>query len=662
MVRRSKLDRSGVSTRRPGAWLQWLPPALTAVVAIALYAYTLRLPLFRDAMVMLRWMDDRSVAQLWIDARGFPYYRPLAWMFLKAFQFGPGQFHKAGMHVQNVALHALDGALVSLLAWRLWDGRGRALFALLSGLIFVSYPFSYEVVPVVGPIFQLVVTGLMLGATLLYWESRMRGSRGLGVASVALGLACPFASEYGVTLGLLLLAVEWLESRRGSFRFSYRPLIYLGGAAVYLLIWFLVPKSRGGQGLPLFSLEMLGQKSAYFLQGLVFPVAPLVRPVAGDGPTSGYGVVFAVAVMTLGLLAILFRHAHRGRAMAFSLAWFAIGVLPLWPTLDLDYVLNGPRLFYVASVGIAMLWAGLVTSLATRLRPIWIGRFAGAALALAILAGNVTFLAGMQHVLTTGGDIVAEVVAVATAHEDTTPLLFVNFPSWLSLKAYRFPLGWEGISILPGYSDVADLIYTNTGRQMDARYAVSTSIWKDWPLSERFYSTPIGLAELALELRGAEKVYVIQNGPAGLRLTESGRVGVSLPSSVPQAIFSNHVFVRLAGPLSQAGGEELIVRLEWWCDAAMEEDVTVFLHVYGEGGQLVGQADGSPLLGLYPAWLWEEGEIVHDVRYVPLPADLPAGRYTVGVGMYQVGSSVRLDAADAEGHPLPDDVAILGDF
>jgi len=116
MVRRNKLGRSGVSTRRPGAWLQWLPPALTAVVAIALYVYTLRLPLFRDAMVMLRWMDHRSVAQLWVDARGFPYYRPLAWMFLKAFQFGPGRFHAAGMHAQNVALHALDGVLGSLLA------------------------------------------------------------------------------------------------------------------------------------------------------------------------------------------------------------------------------------------------------------------------------------------------------------------------------------------------------------------------------------------------------------------------------------------------------------------------------------------------------------------------------------------------------------------
>jgi len=637
----------------------WLPPVFTAVAAVVLYAYTVRLPLFRDAMVMLRWMDRRSVAQIWTNARGFPYYRPLAWMFLKAFQSGPGRFHTVGLHVQSVALHALDGALVSLLAWRLWEGRGRISFALLTGLFFVSYPFSYEVIPVVGPIFQLVVMALMVGAALLYRESRVRNSRVLAAASLLVGLACPFASEYGVTLGLLLLAVEWLESGRCRFRsFSWRPLVYLGLAAAYLVIWFLVPKSRG-EGLPLFSLEALGRKGVYFLQGLVFPVAPLVKSLDGGGQKSGYGVVFALAAATLVALTLFFRRVRRGREMAFSLAWFGVCLLPLWPTLDLDYVLNGPRLFYVASAGVAMLWAGLVTLLAARLRRAWIGKLAGLALALTILVGNVTFLARMQDLLAVGGGAVADVVAVAAAHDDDTPLLFVNFPSWLSPREPRFPLGYEGVSFLPGYSDIADLIYVNSGRRMNARGVISPIVWKEWPLDERFYLAPTGLVELAPEIRWAERVYVVENGPFGLRLREAGWSDVS-PPAAPQAVFGDRVSLRLDGLSLRA--DELTVDLEWRQEGRPGRDETVFLHVYGQGGQLVAQADGYPLLGLYPTWLWEGGEIVHDVRYVPLPPGLPAGRYTVGAGLYDVETGVRLSATGADGDPLPDDVAILGTF
>jgi len=640
---------------------QWVTASLTALVAIALYAYTLRLPLFRDAMVMLRWMDHRSVAQMWINARGFPYYRPLAWMFLKAFQFGPGRFYAAGMHAQNVALHALDGALVSLLAWRLWTGRGRAVFAALTGLFFVTYPFSYEVVPVVGPIFQLVVTGLMVGSILLYWESRRRDATPLFLFSLALGLAAPFASEYGVTLGLLLLAVEWLESRRGRFQsFSWRPLLYLALAAGYVAIWFLIPKSRG-DGLPLLSLETLGQKGAYFLQGLVFPVAPLVRSAGGGAPTSGYGAVFALAAVMTGLLTFLFLRARRRSEWAFFLAWFAIGVLPLWPTLDLDYVLNGPRLFYVASAGAAMVWAGLAVVLGTRARRRCAGRALGLLVALIVLAGNVTFLVRMQNVLASGGRIVDRVVATATEHSDDTPLLFVNFPSWLSPRSYRFPLGWEGISLLPGYSDVADLIYTNTGRQMNARNVAATVIWKEGPLAERFYTQPIGLVELAPEMRRADAVYVVQNESSGLQLVQAGQIQSSPSPPTAQAVFDKDIFVRLEEVHRE--GERLTVRLAWWReDNAPQGDMTCFLHIYDESGQLVGQADGYPLLGLYPAWLWEEGEIVRDLRVVSLPAGPPPGELLIGAGVYEVGSGERVPATDAEGAPLLDGVAILGAY
>jgi len=364
--------------------------------------------------------------------------------------------------------------------------------------------------------------------------------------------------------------------------------------------------------------------------------------------------VLLLAVVALGLLAVFFICLRQGHRLAFSLAWFAIGVLPLWPTLDLDYVLNGPRLFYVASVGIAMLWAALAVLAATRLRWAGVGRLVALALALAILAGNGTFLVRLENVLTTGGAISDAVIAAATAHEDETPLLFVNVPSWLSPKGYRFPLGWEGISVVPGYSDVADLVYVNTGRQMNVRNVAAPIIWKEWPLAERFYTPPTGLVELAPQLRWAAEVYVVENGPAGLRLTEAGWIERPDAPPTPQAVFDGRFSLRLEG----LDGNPVAVRLAWWSSGPATSDVTAFLHLYDESGQVVAQADGYPLLGLYPAWLWAAGEVIHDVRWVALPA----GRYTVGAGMYPVWGGPRLSGSAGAGNPLAEGVALLGEL
>ena len=51
--------------------------------AIAIYAYVLPLPFFRDDMVMLLWLRDMPWGKLWVDATGFPYYRPLSFSTLK---------------------------------------------------------------------------------------------------------------------------------------------------------------------------------------------------------------------------------------------------------------------------------------------------------------------------------------------------------------------------------------------------------------------------------------------------------------------------------------------------------------------------------------------------------------------------------------------------
>ncbi len=96
--------------------VNWLSLALVAAVAIAIYAYILPLPFFRDDMVMLLWLRDMPWGKLWVDATGFPYYRPLSFSTLKLSELAFGWPEPVSLHVLNLALHAANSVMVALLA------------------------------------------------------------------------------------------------------------------------------------------------------------------------------------------------------------------------------------------------------------------------------------------------------------------------------------------------------------------------------------------------------------------------------------------------------------------------------------------------------------------------------------------------------------------
>jgi uncharacterized membrane protein len=94
-------------------------------------------------------------------------------------------------------------------------------------------------------------------------------------------------------------------------------------------------------------------------------------------------------------------------------------------------------------------------------------------------------------------------------------------------------------------------------------------------------------------------------------------------------------------------GDSLDLSLVWQSLAARSWDVsyTVFLHVTGPNGAIVAQQDALPGeggLGRWPTTSWMPGEYVTDRHQVPLPSDLPAGRYNVVVGLYRLDTGARL--------------------
>jgi hypothetical protein len=61
----------------------------------------------------------------------------------------------------------------------------------------------------------------------------------------------------------------------------------------------------------------------------------------------------------------------------------------------------------------------------------------------------------------------------------------------------------------------------------------------------------------------------------------------------------------------------------------------VFTHVLDEQQHVVAQRDSEPVDRLQPTTSWQPGQVVEDHYGITLPPDVPAGSYTLEIGMYQ---------------------------
>jgi len=108
------------------------------------------------------------------------------------------------------------------------------------------------------------------------------------------------------------------------------------------------------------------------------------------------------------------------------------------------------------------------------------------------------------------------------------------------------------------------------------------------------------------------------------------------------------------------GGGQVKLTLYWQAlDGSIEEDYTVFVHLYDSGGGgILAQHDGPPGCGAAPTSTWLPGEVVADVHVLSLPSDLPGGSASLVVGMYRFATGERLPVV-VDGLLQPDDRLVL---
>ncbi len=92
------------------------------------------------------------------------------------------------------------------------------------------------------------------------------------------------------------------------------------------------------------------------------------------------------------------------------------------------------------------------------------------------------------------------------------------------------------------------------------------------------------------------------------------------------------------------------VTLYWQTQNLLSLRYKVFVHLTSSEGQLWTQADDFPVCGTSHANTWLPGTFVLDRHLLKLPPDIPAGEYTLRVGMYEPDLNLRLNYFDVAGN------------
>ena len=652
----------GVNARRISPFILSLIPAL---VAGGLYWRSLSLPLFFDTLLHIRLSSaNLNLANVWLPSPDFGYYRPF--LFLPFLLIKPlfGDFPAPLLHGLSVAQHALNAFLITLLVWRLWQ---RRLWAVVAGALAATYPFSYQAVILFGNNIYPLATNLLLLGLHSYlsavrddghgWRRRLKWA-----FAGAFFLASVLSHESAVLFGGLAALIHWqgtgvgakelvADARNRGFSLVQRHpyLLFLAAGVLYIMLYQLLPidagppppETNGGQTTV----------SLYLLQSAVYPVAWFAH-LLPDVPA--HIILFVGLALLLALVWWAARRPSARGALFLGGVWWAAAVILPALALPPNYVLHGPRLFYLASLGIGLVWA--VTLDTVRL---WrgAGRWVWAAATLFILVSSSLFVYGR---LEAAGEI-TEPVDVVVKTMDGRPaeegVVLVNVPAWTSPPRNTFAVGAEFVTLLGRHLFPEELVEANAQKDHPVLAIVVPGLLRETPYPYGVYERFAADGVEANWAPAGSHVFITRYTESGLETVYTGRFMPPPEQSAPLARFGPYQL--LAADATQC--ESVVqVRLIWQLlpDTVSSELATssVFVQLLDDGGQMVSQADGPPL-GLRPDLVtMNEGWRMMDRRMLPTARGEP-GELLVGV--YDFLSGERATATDGSGQRLPDDALRL---
>jgi len=633
--------------------------AIIALVAIVLYLPSLSLPLSFDDAWSVRLVGDYSVTDLFTRTYNFGYYRPLYlayyWLASLAGAQGPTL-----LHVLCIAAHVIN----TLLSYRvahamLGDSVHATPIALGTALLFACNPLSVQAVALPAGLNHLIALIFLQLAVLSYaiqtppLTPPLKG-RGIWLTAI-FSLIAFLANEVALCVPGLLLACEVARVVQGEpiTRRSWRFVLIGILATVYALIYVLIPKGES----PVFILTLDGivQRTLIAAQTLAYPLVWLFSPVELSGVAA---VVVSVAIVAL---AMVYAWRTARVAIAAGLVLFLMAVVLPILRLPTDYVENAQRVFYVASLGSSLVWAGLAVSMGTALAtrfPNLPARAFNIVCAVAVALPGVIYTQDTQRFYARASEPVRVIASNGAQLQPNETLLALNVPEWVSVSQRRFPLFIEGAILMADYVDGRDLVLSNTAA--DRRVSL-----------QRFQLPYQPELRYAFQTFGQD----VSPAPAPLSITTAARVlnTIYTPDS-PQTDWlggattmrSESIEVMFGDSLALAQHHVLpcrdgwVIALQWrrspltpQGESEVPRTLSAFAQAFDTQGGLLGQKDGAPVGGLLQfADLPSDADIVDRRIITTTSTALPGALY---VGIYDFTSGARLPAKDAAGKQLEGD-------
>jgi hypothetical protein len=252
--------------------------------------------------------------------------------------------------------------------------------------------------------------------------------------------------------------------------------------------------------------------------------------------------------------------------------------------------------------------------------------------------------------------------AVAASPGDKPMALSVNFPGWIAPITSTYALGHEGVSYIPDYSSLIDLVWTMTGQDRFVHNVVVTELQSHWRFNFKNFGDEWSLPSLQPKLREARLVLYTSYRNHDLATYNVGSLEGENLTRAAQYVSSYNDELALVSGEWQRVDDSMQVTLHWQSWMTLTQEVRTFVHLQNEAGELVAQEDGLPMMGIAnPLW-WKPGDQWRDMRVLALPNGLKPGKYTLRVGVYPAFGGDRYTALDATGKRYQDDAATLVTF
>jgi len=641
-----------------------LPLSIAIAAVLAIYSRVIPLAFFFDDPIDLTRAESRSYWALLSSSEGYQYYRPIPFVIWKLLRGVQGHFDHTTLHLIPLIAHAVSGWLIYLLLRRL----GTGYWALVPMVLFLTAPFHYQVLPIIGPTAHVLAGMFLLASLNLYAVARLHDDSGqaryLHAGALMMSILALWSHESGVVVAPLIVGLEAVVMLRQSDRRpSLWPLAHIAAAGAFFLVWSTIDKLPSTEQT---NLAEAGPKALFFLQGFTYPVSAQLIWLE-DHLGVSVGILRAgIAAIMLGLLAYWFamKRTENRWIVVLPLAGLAIGTVAALPSmlrLSWGYVENGPRLLYLVMIGAALFW-GLLPSLDFGNRHatlVW--RIASTALLFSVVVQSWRFVNVRLDMFESGSATIGSIVRLGEQYRGQR-IVVANMPSWFALGGYEYRYGHFGIQVVPFYLGLDGVVYVNSSQMAHAD--VQSVSWQPDVAGGPFSFGPHGVdttpEQMDSLLREGYRLVTVTPTSDHYTVREVGRLTPDAATQLltsPGSIDGNTWLDSIRAARTKANPELLTVFVTWNVVGALDENAETVIEVRDDANHLIYQHVGYALGGMSAPRLWQAGDKIADSVAFPVPND---GAYTVHVGMQRIGTGERLPAYLPDGSAAVDNMLPVG--